>query len=465
MVRVFTKWVNCPGRGSFAHRDYDIDMSNTTSVKYRLIYQITAASPVLFGLISTVLTIKFFGTSKPADAYLGAVAITTTLGVITIMPFDQFLHFYNDQDVKSSAVAREFYSSAFTLSLVAGLVFGVLCYGFAPQLVSLFYSDFDPAVKATASEILRISLVAPVLVPVLYVIRCLLNARQLYLLPYVIGGLPSLFTVLAFGVMYVTSTIGVKYLAYASSLGNLIALAGYLVVLQRHKLLPSLKFDFRILWAMVKNSTMIRLSGNIYTVLLSLVVTKYLSGFDSGVVSAYFYADKAVNSAIMVSSGPVQNIYVANVSRLWYEKKFDQIAGATAKYLRSGMLYFVVTLALVYVAIPFAFDVINSARVGKTDISLIVSFFILLSLWKLVVLVESPFVIIPQAAKVSWIFFIGNGAYIVFLFLLGEVFHQSQGALGIAVAGIIAQLSNLGIYYWYTRQMMSKLLPLKPAAG
>lgn len=438
-------------------------MQNTNNLKYRLIYQIAAASPVLLGLVSTILTIKFFGTGKLADAYLGALAISSTLGVITIMPFDQFLHFYNAHDVVCQNSSKRFFNATFTLSLIVGLVSGIGCYLLAPAIVDLFYPDFAADVKTAAAEILRVSLVTPAFVPVFHVVRCLLNAHRLYMLPYVVGGLPSLFTVCAFTVALAGLPVKVKYLAYGTAFGNVVALIVYLQVLHAHGLAPQLDRNLKPLWALLKNSTMIRLSGNIYTVFLSIVVNKFLSGFDGGVVSAYSYADKAVNSAVMVSSGPVQNIYVAGVSRLWYEGKTAELYASTSKYLMSALTYFVVTSTIVYLVIPHAFGFINPASMGRTNIQLIVSFFLLLTFWKLVVLVESPFVVIPQAAKVSWIFFLGNGLYVLVLAVLAEQLRGAFGVLSITVAAIIAQFSNLGIYYWYTKGLMARVVRVSRA--
>ena len=78
-----------------------------------------------------------------------------------------------------------------------------------------------------------------------------------------------------------------------------------------------------------------------------------------------------------------------------------------------------------------------------------------MAIWKLVVLVESPFVIIPQVAKQSKIFFIGNSIFVLLLYVLSNMLESSISINALLYAGIFVQCINLLVYYFYTKRLLN----------
>lgn len=411
--------------------------------------------PVALGLISMILMLKFFGASENTDAYFGAIAIILSMNMVIMMLVDQFLHFYNEIKSNSEEEAKIFFGATFTMSLFAGFVFLIVNVVLSTHLVGLFFSGFDERRQIMTSEYFSILAITLMFIPISHVIRGLLNAKEHYLMPYAISTISSLTIVLAYFYMYFIQDFNLNYVIYFTLAGSILSFLSYMIYLKKIDYLPIFTIDFHMLIPFIKNSFMIRLSGNIHFVLMSLIVNSFLSRYGSGVVSSYYYAEKAITSAILVSQGPIQNIFIAQVSKDWYEYGKQNIRNLTMKYLLSAGKLFIITVAIIYFILPFFFNLLDSKSINSENITQILSFFILMAIWKLVVLVESPFVIIPQVAKQSKIFFIGNSIFVLLLYVISNMLESSFSINALLYAGIFVQCINLLIYYFYTKRLLN----------
>lgn len=154
--------------------------------------------PVVLGLISMILMLKFFGASEKTDAYFGATAIIMSMNMVIMMLVDQFLHFYNEIKSNSEEEAKIFFGATFIMSLIAGFVFLVINIVLSTYLVGLFFSGFDERRQILTSEYFSILAITLMFIPIYHIIKGLLNAKEHYLMPYAISPISSLMIVLAY---------------------------------------------------------------------------------------------------------------------------------------------------------------------------------------------------------------------------------------------------------------------------
>ena len=75
---------------------------------FNLKYNFLVGIQIIVGILNTALLMRIFGVSIQSDAYLLASSILVSLQGIQNKFIIQFIHFYNDEKVKSKGSANKF---------------------------------------------------------------------------------------------------------------------------------------------------------------------------------------------------------------------------------------------------------------------------------------------------------------------------------------------------------------------
>jgi len=413
---------------------------------FNIKYNIIALYQVILGLLSSVLMLRVFGVTAQADSYLIACSVVASLQLIQIMFVEQFMVFYNDLKVENRESAREFYNTAVTFSLLSGVFFYILFSLSITPLIKLFAFGLDGERFLLLKNILQILFVGTVMDAANVINQRLLNAEMRFSLPAILNSLQTLVTVLLLAYLLVTHTSSIELIAGARIAGTIITgLAGFYVV-RRMGFRFRFRFRHPALKAFMKNSLAMRFGHNLHNFLFNPITSNILSSLPSGYASYFYYAQRLQQIVGNVVVGPSYAVYQSRISRLWSQKDFAEIKTNVRKYLPVVTLAFVCCSLLVYFLIPAALGLVASNHLAAKDTAYIQLVFLALSLWQLVVLVESPFVAVGVASKKSAIFIITNAIFIATYFIASFILAKPAGIYSIPFGATIGQIVNLVFY-------------------
>jgi hypothetical protein len=144
--------------------------------------------------------------------------------------------------------------------------------------------------------------------------------------------------------------------------------------------------------------------------------------------------------------GPSYAVYQSRISTLWSQQNFAEIKRNVRSFLPVVTAAFIGTSLLVYFLIPAALDMVSSNRLSALDTGYIQLLFLALSLWQLIILVESPFVAVGVASKKSGIFIITNTMFIATYFISSYFLVKQIGIYSIPIGATLGQAINLVFY-------------------
>jgi len=398
------------------------------------------------GLLSSVLMLRVFGVSVQADSYLIACSIIASLQFIQIMFIEQFMFFYNDLKVANRENAREFYRAAVTFAILSGGFFYIVFALSAAPLIKLFAFGIDGERYLLLKNILQILFVGTIMDAANVINQRLLNAEMRFSLPAILNSLQALFTVLLLVYLLATNSADIELVAGARIVGTIVAgLAGFAVV-SRLGFSFRFRFSHPALKPFMKNSFAMRFGHNLHNFLFNPITSNILASLPGGYASYFYYAQRLQQIVNNVVVGPSYAVYQSRVSTLWSQQNFAEIKTNVRKFLPGITLAFVGSSLLLYFLIPTALRLVSSNHLAAKDTAYIQLLFLALSLWQLVVLVESPFVVVGVAAKKSGIFIITNSMFIAIYLITSLLLVKLVGIYAIPFGAAIGQIVNLVFY-------------------
>lgn len=411
---------------------------------------------VQMGLRTAValLLVRIFGVSPGIDAYFIAVSVLATLQAFEFLFVEQFMYFYSDAKKISVESASAFYSFSFSIALLVGALFALICL-FGAKILSLFFASGLDAVRL--SELRRIlPLLAPMafLAPAAYINDRILNAEEKFSFSY-ISAIFSLFLLLLFQLWMLRS--GVKdagMMAIGSSLEAVLAFMAGVFFCHRSGFLPKPVFKHSFGRAYIRNSFAMRAGHGIYGLAFGFVTNNALASLPGGAVSYFNYAQRIVSVAHTVVTGPPLRVLQSKVASAWSSGRILAVKEAVYEYARGSLLLFFGAAAAAWFAIPYILGLAGGRALTSVDISYIRIVFVCLAAWYAVVILEAAFVSVCVAAKDSRIFIVTNSFFSVFYWLAVSAFLPRFGVYALAMGAVAAQSVNLAAYVLKARKHM-----------
>ena len=394
---------------------------------FNIKYNFLVGIQIIVGILNTALLMRVFGVSVQSDAYLLSSSILISLQGIQNMLIIQFIHFYNDEKVKSQEAANKFYNCSLLFAFIFGLLSFLVFYLFLNQIIHLFVMNIDIERLKVLKQLLFISTAVLVFYPVMSINEAILNAEMRFSIPYILNTIPSASVVCAQIVLLYLSSKNITILAVAQSIASLVvAIAGTIYI--SRKLIPfRLQYWHGIMPKFIKNSFEIASGHAFYGIMFNLVLNNFLVLFSNGIVSCYYYAKKIIDISTVFSLGPSRSILRSNISKSLANKDLDKIKLYIKKFLKlSALVFFIVVLFAFFLQGP-VIKLISNNGIDSIQIKQISYLFLGLLPWSFIELIGIPFAQLNIAAKKSLYLIIANVCFIITiilpLYLLKDVLH------------------------------------------
>lgn len=423
---------------------------------FNIKYNFLVLIQIVLNAINAILLIKVFGVSAQVDSYLLAVSIMTTIQLVQLVFFEQFMLFYTDLKKKSIEDSHKFYNSTLFWSVILGIFTVIILYLFRFAIFKTFAFSIDKQRLDYLNHISLILFSGALFVPINALNEKLFNAESKFSIPYILSSLPNFFIVVAQIWIFLLHKNQIMYLAYGQTFGW--ALASVIgTILIAKKVIP-FKFVFyhSEIKPLVKNSFTTQLGSNIYTILVPICLNNFLVSMPKGSVSCFYYARKIIETLKLLTIGPSARILRTNLTTSWVNNNAKEIKINIVKFLKGSVLLMIMGIILAFICVPVFLNLISMGKLTQNEITNINLIFLSLCPWYLVVLMEIPYTIVVFIAKKSRIPMFTNSLFIIFFIILTLSLAKKTEIYSISIAAFIAQLSNYYIYKYYANKLIKE---------
>lgn len=420
---------------------------------YKLKYNFLALFQLSISAFSILLLTKTFGVSSCADAFFVVFSIISSLQLVQLMFFEQFMYFYNDLRASDTEAAVNFYGYALTWAALVGvlsLLLGLAVPGF---LVSIFAHGLDSERVRWGKYFLTGFLPYLLFYPVLCVNERLLNAERKFSWPYIISSFPMLFMFLAQLAILIFPSLSIILIPAAYSVGAIFGASVGFVLSKNMGITPVVQWRHPQGRAFFRNSVAIRFGHNVHNFLVPLVVNNFLSYMPGGTIACYNYAQRFVSALQSVSAGPSQKILASSISQSVSRQTYDEIRGVSKHYLIISSLMFTGLGIVGFFMLTRVLGIV-APGIPVADVYGIRGLYLALLPWSLVMVVESPYTLTIISFKKSRAFILVNSIFLVafVLLLFGAKYKFLIYAL--PLAGTVAQFFNFAAFYFYSNLLL-----------
>jgi len=424
---------------------------------FNIKYNFLVLIQLLLNVVNALLLIKVFGVSGQVDSYLLSASIISTMQLIQLVFFEQFLVFYTDLKSKSQSESNNFYNATLFLSFMLGIVSISVLYVFKSLIFKVFVFNIDAQRLEYLNAISIVLFLSLIFIPISSLNEKLLNAERKFSIPYILTCLPTLFIVIAQLTIYFLSSNKIIYLAYGQVIGlALSAIIGTIFITK--KIVP---FEFVFyhpdIKPLIKNSFTTRLGDNIYNMLLPVFLNNILVTMSAGTVSCFYYAKKIIDTLKQLTIGPAVKIFRTNLTNFWVTYDIEKIRKDMKKFLTGSTLLMLSGIILSFLILPTALKIISMGKLSENDLHSINYIFLSLCPWYLVVIIEAPYILAIYTAKKSKIAIFANTLFIITFITLASILKDRIGIYAISAAGLFAQIFNFIIYKNYTEKLLKNL--------
>jgi len=414
---------------------------------FKLKYNALSLVQILFGFLNSILLLKVFGVSGQTDAYFIGDIILGVMVMLQMMAVEQFMYFYHELKAADLESARSLYAYALSVTLLLGAAALLLLNLFSGAVISLFAYTLDPERLAILKRLFPVFSLLAIFNPLNFLNAKLLNAEGRFAYPYVLSIIPSLFSACALVFVYFSGDNDIMWLLAASVGGGAAAALFGFAAVKACGVPVRLACSHPAAREFVTNSVEIKFGHNINNILAPLITNNMLSAFSPGAVSYFGYAWKIVTAIGNLAAGPSARMFASAVSAAWPAGDPARIKSLTREFLRLIIPLFFVSVAAAYAALPYALELVASARLVAGDIAAIRLMFLALAAWYLAGLVESAFIQICIAARGSRVFVLNNSIFVALYFLAAWSGSRVFGIYAIPLGLIAAQVGSFLLYF------------------
>lgn len=414
---------------------------------FKIKYNILVIIQIIFGILNTTLLIKVFGVSIESDAFLLSCAILNVLQLILTMPVFQFLQFYNDLKIVSIEKSREFYNYLLFFSLIYGIIACLIVYLFSGFIIKLFTFNIDSQRLLVLTKILNVSMLGAAFYTVSELNSQLLNAEMRFSLPYILSTIPNATMVCGFIYLIYNGSNNIVLIATAQALALFLCALVGTVYISKTIIKYKPVFSYAGISNFIKNSIGMQFGNSIYHIFFPVVLNNFLSALPQGFISYFYYARKIMDIINSFTIGPSGKILRSKMSKLFAEKKKEELLKIGKKYILFGLPLIIVTSVIACFVQPYILKWINP-DLTIIDLNTIKLIFLSLVPWYCFMLIEGPYVLVNTMSKKTKILISINSSFI-FIFFLLMLFMS--GIFGIYSIGLYATIAQIFNYIWHRK--------------
>lgn len=410
---------------------------------------ILASLSVLTQVLILLLLVIFHGTNTETDFLFLALSIVTISQLIILMPYDQFIVYFNRIKSKSGInSAISFYYKTFVLSVSTGLVVTVSVFMGLQFFVNYGLDEF------VSTGIMNGFLLALPAYAIIALNDRLLNAEGAILKSYLLVLIPNIALLVGVSVW----TFGLNLNVYIVS----ITYSGFMwfgAVVSSIYVWRKNGFYFNCeaceLKAFVVNSFFMRLGHNFYTISFQFIINFVLLGFQEGALSLFNYAYRSIVALFTVAVGPSNRVYMYELAKKAANHKVSNYGKVAQAYLKESVSMYILLLTIL-MALVFLFHYFDLKSNFNFNLDLI-NYLILTGIigaWQMIVIFESVFVGVLITSTKASVFIFVNIVFALTFFALTFFTSWLESVVIFSLSGLIAQVLSFLMYKYYVKNKL-----------
>ena len=425
---------------------------------HHYIKNILAGVSVLSQLSILLVLVFAHGATAETDSLFIALTVSSILQLLAMMPYDQFIVYFNKVGKQSEQDANNFYIKVLIISALFGLLLTVVS-ELTVWVLSYFLEAFD--VRDFLEQGVIHGFLAGLLAhSVLGLNDRYFNARGEIVTSYLILLIPQ--------IAILTGILGWTFVDIfeLKAVGYIYALfvwAGAIVT--TFFILKSVKItnDYRFsgIRDFIVDSVMMRVGHNIYAISFQFFTNLFLIGMAEGIVSFFNYAYRAVIAIFSVAVSPANRVLMFKMSILAANKSMHEHTESSKKYLGEciPLFLFFVFMVILAGALVLWLDTPIIHQYLKIELDTFIFIFTLISLWQFIVILESVYVGVIISLSKYRAFIVVNSIFAFMYISLGFIVKDYGQIYLLILVGMLSQLMSFVMY----RMVSNKLLGINSA--
>lgn len=400
-----------------------------------------------------VVLLLFHGVTAETDSLFLAITISAVLQLIALMPYDQFIVFYNRADAQSENASKTFYFKVLILSVFFGL-FLTLMSGCMAWFLYQFTSSAE--IKGFLDKnVINGFLLGLLGYSLLGLNDRFYNARGKIVTSYLVLLIPQIAVLI--GVLFWTFIEGIG----VEAVGYVYAFFVWLgAVFTTAFILQNIDCNFKNIFSgtrmFIVNSVMMRLGHNIYAISFQLVTNLFLLGMAEGMISMFNYAYKAVVAVFSITVSPANRVFMYELSILAAKKSLVDRQVTTRKYIRDSVplyaLFILSAILLITLIVVTEPGVVK--EIITIDLKTLLSMFTYIAFWQFIIIVESVYVGLIISLSKYQVFIIVNSIFASLYIFTGYMLKDLGEIYLLIFAGMFSQLISLFLYRYILIKMI-----------
>jgi putative peptidoglycan lipid II flippase len=425
-------------------------------IERTLIYNFVNTMQIFLGFMFQFFLARYFGASLFTDSYIMSVIIIDFISKLESSFTEMFIQYYNDLKVNNNKQEKLFYQSVFNLSILIGVLIFITTIVFMNLIIKLFVSGFDTERIMVLKSLLGILVFSLIWNRLKEINNSLINAEMRFIIPYIIGLLTPISNIIS--LLFFSKDYGIYSIAMSTLLSDMMILS-----IQQIYILKTFKIGFgRVFWhykfkEFIKNSLSLKVGNQLWD-FKDMVISNILSFSPHGTVSLYFYSFRIITVLFIVTNLPALQIFSSIISRLASEKDFVSMKMLLKMTVMKSTTSFIIALMLLVISLPKILSLILGYKFSMEDINIIHHLFLSLIPFYIILTIESPFLNIIIALKLSFKVIIINTIFIIAFCIFAFLLRTVLGIYTIPVSLMIAQSQNLILYAMNVQKFFKRTL-------
>ncbi|PZP13064.1 MAG: hypothetical protein DI602_07200 [Aliarcobacter butzleri] len=370
-------------------------------------YNLLSLINVFIGFLFILYLGRKFGAGTDTDIYFLSIVIIGYLGYFIQAIWEAMSAYYIEKKIKDKVLSDELYSILLNdLILISLIIIGIY----------FFFTTVFNILTLEQKNFIDVFIFYLIFQNILLFNKTILNLEHYYASFYLVD-------IFVYSVLFVTIFFFIDtqiiYIAYATVIATFLAnLWQFYLIYKKLSIKYSFLFYNQNLREIYKNSFKLKLGSLLYGS-KDIIIASVFTSFGSGMFSLYSYANKFAGVIIQVVNAPIINIFSTKATYNIANLKYNLLKTDIKKVLSQTIVLFILSGSIVYFILPYILSLLFGDKFSKNDILTIQEIFIILMIFFLIWVIQTPYArILAISKKFNFLIFVD----IVFIILTGIFF-------------------------------------------
>lgn len=412
-------------------------------------YNLLSLVNVFVGFLFILYLGRKFGAGNETDIYFLSMVIIGYLGYFIQAIWEAMSPYYIEKKIKDKVLSDELYSILLNdLILISLIIIGIY----------FFFTTVFNILTLEQKNFIDIFIFYLIFQNILLFNKTILNLEHYYASFYLVD-------IFVYSVLFVTIFFFIDtqiiYIAYVTVIATFLAnVWQFYLIYKKLSIKYSFLFYNQNLREIYKNSFKLKLGSLLYGS-KDIIIASVFTSFGSGMFSLYSYANKFAGVIIQVVNAPIINIFSTKATYNITNLKYNLLKTDIKKVLSQTIILFILSGSIVYFILPYMLSLLFGDKFSKNDILTIQEIFIILMIFFLIWVAQTPYArILAISKKFNFLIFV-DIVFIIFtsiFFLIFKIFLSYQ----IFLFGLcISQFVQFYFVYFIVNKYIFKLEILK----